>query len=59
MKIPKLQSTIKDLFLDGNAEVCCDISPDEVLALGAAKQAGDSVIHMYFECVLCMIQNCL
>lgn len=40
MKIPKLQATVKDIFSDGNTEVSCDISPDEVLALGAAKQAG-------------------
>lgn len=48
MKIPKLQSAVKDIFADGNTEVSCDISPDEVLALGAAKQAGDGPILFCF-----------
>ena len=37
-KIPKLQSRIKSLFED--AEILNTINPDEVIAVGAAKQAS-------------------
>ena len=37
-KIPKLQSRIKSLF--ENAEILNSINPDEVIAVGAAKQAS-------------------
>lgn len=38
MKIPKLQSTIANLLPD--AEVLSGINPDEVIAIGCAKEAG-------------------
>ena len=41
-KIPKLQSRIKSLF--ENAEILNSINPDEVIAVGAAKQAREKII---------------
>jgi molecular chaperone DnaK (HSP70) len=38
LKIPKIQRAISDLF--PQAEVLSGINPDEVLALGAARQAN-------------------
>lgn len=38
MKIPKLQTAISSLLPE--AEVLCRINPDEVIAIGCAKQAG-------------------
>lgn len=38
LKIPKLQESIGSLF--PSAEALINIAPDELIALGAAKQAG-------------------
>ncbi|CAA9997950.1 unnamed protein product [Nesidiocoris tenuis] len=37
LKVPKIRSTVSSLF---NCDVCSKLNPDEVLASGAAQQAG-------------------
>lgn len=40
LKIPKLQSHIKSLFPNAECPATSSINPDEILAAGAARQAG-------------------
>lgn len=38
MKIPRLQKIVSDIF--GSADIMSGLSPDEVIAIGAARQAS-------------------
>jgi molecular chaperone DnaK (HSP70) len=38
MKIPRLQKIVSDIF--GDAEIMTGLAPDELMALGAARQAS-------------------
>lgn len=40
LKIPKFQSHIKSLFPSAECPATSSINPDEILAAGAARQAG-------------------
>lgn len=38
MKIPRLQKIVSDIF--GSADIMSGLAPDEVIAIGAARQAS-------------------